>query len=241
MKYPFIKLFILFLLLAPYMLRAQVWEESESNDTFSTADSLLPEKSLQGLLFPQNDDDYYRIFIHQKGLFKVRIRNVAPDLLVRLKLYDSSFSEINYKNGQLGQDVDMDTEICDTATYYLRVYALEENPQLTYEVQTQIDSNESQLSCLTNSAAGLASRAAIRFYPNPVHDVLIVDLREMPFMKPGSSFLSLYNAEGELIFRQKVKKEVFQRSLSSLAKGLYLLELQTDRVVFLEKILINTP
>ncbi|MEM8886969.1 MAG: T9SS type A sorting domain-containing protein [Bacteroidota bacterium] len=241
MKYLSLNLFFLFLFLVPYLLRAQVWEESEPNNAFSTADSLVVEKSLKGLLFPQNDDDYYRIFIPQEGLFKVRIRNVAPDVLVRLKLYDSSFSEINYKNGQFGQNVDMDTEICDTATYYLRVYALEENSQLTYEVQTQIDSSEAQLSCLTNSATGLASRAAFRFYPNPVHDVLIVDLREMPSMKPGSSFLSLYNAAGELIFRQKVEKAVFQKSLSSLAKGMYLLELQTDRKIYSEKILINTP
>ena len=116
MKYILLKLFWFFLLLLPYPVTGQVWEESEPNNAFSTADSLLPGKSLQGLLFPHNDDDYYRISIHQKGLFKVRIRNVAPDLLIRLKLYDSGFSEIIYKNGQFGQNLDMDTEICDTAT-----------------------------------------------------------------------------------------------------------------------------
>jgi len=241
MKYILLKLLCFFILLFPYPSIGQVWEESEPNNAFSTADSLLPGKALQGLLFPQNDDDYYRIFIPQKGLFNVRIRNVAPDILVRLKLYDSSFSEINYKNGQFGQNVDMDTEICDTATYYLRVYALEENSQLKYEVQTQIDSSESSLSCLTNTVSGLPIRGAFRFYPNPVQDVLNIDLREMPSIKPGSSFLSLYNTAGEIISRQKVEEVVFQWKLPSLAKGMYLLELQTNREVYFEKILKNTP
>ena len=234
------RLFFLFFLLFAYPLHAQLVEESEPNNAFSTADSLVLGKPVQGLLFPQNDDDYYKVRLTQKGLLSARVSNVAADLLIRMKLYDADFSEIDYRNEQLGQNLQMDTEICDTATYYLRVYALEQNSQLRYNFLAQVDSSQT-LSCLSHISEEFTHTPAFRYYPNPARDFIFVDLMEMHPGKREDWFLSLYNNQGKLILRQKADKSRMHVHLPVLENGVYLLELQANRAVYFKKILLNNP
>ena len=231
--------FLLFLLFA-FPIRAQLVDESEPNNAFSTADSILLGKSYQGLLFPENDDDYYRVNIVQQGGFSARVSNVAADLLIRMKLYDSNFSEIDYRNGELGQTLRMDTEICDTGTYFLRVYALEQNPQIKYNLVAELDSSQS-MSCLTSISEKFPRNPGLRFYPNPASDFLVIELDESSLKQAEPLFLRLYTKQGKRILRKRMNEPALLLQLPKIEKGIYLLELQTDRGIYFEKILVNNP
>ncbi|MDW3646215.1 MAG: T9SS type A sorting domain-containing protein [Bacteroidia bacterium] len=239
MQYIQLKPLVFLCLFYPFSLNAQVLLESEPNNSFSSADSLSLDSTIQGLLFPNNDDDYYQIPLTQKGLVSIQVNNVPEDVLIRLKLYDSSFSEINFKNGLFGQDLQMDTEVCERGIYYVRVYALEENPQLRYELKVQLDSSGGPLSCLTNLREMPAWASDFKVYPNPADSYFFVDLTGMTFPGEESWFLSLRNARGSLVLRQKPDRGLNYLSLPKLANGLYLLELQTDRGNIYQKIIIS--
>ena len=75
---------------------------------------------------------------------------------------------------------------------------------------------------------------AIRVFPNPASSFLYVEQNEN-----RSIHLSLYDLKGRLLLQSEANGETFQLDISTLAKGLYAIEIRSARGKKVEKLLIQ--
>jgi hypothetical protein len=80
--------------------------------------------------------------------------------------------------------------------------------------------------------------SALKVYPNPVQDILQI---ELPAVEEGKATLTLYALTGEKLLIENLNLQevgaVTELSLRHLPQGVYLLELKTNQRRFIEKII----
>ena len=79
------------------------------------------------------------------------------------------------------------------------------------------------------------NNTAIRVYPNPCKDKLIVN-HTFPVNRGE---LALFDLEGHELQRQQINNRIIQMDISSLARGVYYIRLVSDKIVLAQKVIKN--
>ena len=95
-----------------------------------------------------------------------------------------------------------------------------------------VDSLEIVISNQGGSDIAAVNGWQARVYPNPVKEVLLV---ELPFTT-ASGMLTLMNVQGQVILRQPYKGNAVELPVKDLAAGIYLLQVSNERGAVTEKI-----
>lgn len=74
--------------------RARIFEEEESNDTFSRADLLYLGERYKGYIDDENDVDIFEIEFDEDGIAKFELWSIPVDCDYDLYVYDSDRNEI---------------------------------------------------------------------------------------------------------------------------------------------------
>lgn len=103
---------------------ASDWE-SEWNNSFETADSILSGKAMNGTVMEKNDIDYYKITIPQAGYVKIKFTHQSvnsTDKLWGIGLYNDQYEQIQYR-ATVGteQGVALTEVGLAAGTYYVRI------------------------------------------------------------------------------------------------------------------------
>lgn len=77
----------------------------------------------------------------------------------------------------------------------------------------------------------------IRVFPNPVEEILVVEIASLKSTLPIS--LTLYDAIGRTIFIESIQSKITTINTSSYQTGLYVLKVQIDNEVVIKKIIRN--
>lgn len=220
----------LLILALPFMSPAQTHQESEPNNRFSEADSISLSGKILGHLFPSNDDDYYQFELPDRGIVDIQVTRVPSNVLVRLKIYDQDFQELNYENGNFGADVSMRTQLCQTGSYYVRLFSLEQSATLPYQLSIHIDSIE-QEDCLPTSILEDPNSDLIeevQLFPNPMFDRLNISVPNELLMHARLS-IEIGNTLGQIILVHSLNIPEITLSVGHLPKGIYIMRLKSEQ------------
>ncbi|MEM7371722.1 MAG: T9SS type A sorting domain-containing protein [Bacteroidota bacterium] len=226
----------LLILIAPFMSHSQQAQESEPNSQFSEADTLIVTETISGHFFPSNDDDYYIFELPGRGIVDFHVSGVPPNVLVRAKLYNQEYQELNYQNGTFGTDLSMRTLVCQGGIYYARLFSLEQAATLQYQLRILIDSVEGE-DCLQTTAIGNSlheDSKGLELFPNPVRDQLAISVpREMVNAKRLSA--SIINSLGQIEAQQSMDTSEAIISVSDLPSGVYILQVSGAKHTMLQR------
>ena len=83
------------------------------------------------------------------------------------------------------------------------------------------------------SSIGSISEAGINMYPNPVQDVLTVELEN------GSAMLSIQSLDGRLVIQKELNAAVNKIDLSQLEAASYLLIFETNGKAYRQSLIVH--
>lgn len=72
------------------------------------------------------------------------------------------------------------------------------------------------------------------FYPNPVENILLVELNNS-----ANAMINLYDLSGRNVLAYRTSTEIFSMDLSNLVSGIYIIEVQTEKGISRKKIVKN--
>jgi len=111
---------------SPYTLRidhAPVVDGNEPNNAYGTA-TPLGQSTVQGYLFPNGDQDWYRVYVRSAGTLSLSLDVVPDDLRPRLYLYDADKNQrgtwVNTNPGVGGEDL-ITYSVPGPGFYFVRV------------------------------------------------------------------------------------------------------------------------
>ncbi|MFG0216615.1 hypothetical protein ACFU8X_26450 [Brevibacillus porteri] len=102
--------------------------ETESNNTFETANSLAVDSSISGQVDKSDDEDIFVFVANKTG--QVRVLLTAPTGIAAVGLYDSDTTYI--RNAFM--EIPMDIEVVAGQKYYLKVLRLGETVNYSLSV-----------------------------------------------------------------------------------------------------------
>ncbi len=79
----------------------------------------------------------------------------------------------------------------------------------------------------------LEKKSPFKLYPNPTNSTFSIELSDFTISKS----ISVYNALGQLMLQQKTIEKIFD--VSSYAKGMYVVEVQTDKGISRQKLIVE--
>ncbi len=85
----------------------------------------------------------------------------------------------------------------------------------------------------TTSVFESKANQSFKLYPNPTNSTFSIELSDFS----NSKSISVYNAVGQLMLQQKTTEKTFD--VSSYAKGMYVVEIQTDKGISRQKLIIE--
>ena len=96
--------------------------EGEPNGSFGTANHVGVNSTVTGAINPGNDKDFFWFVLDQAGALQMQVTNVAPELNLRLYLYDETGSELTHANSSgYGQSISFNDIICTPGKYFVQL------------------------------------------------------------------------------------------------------------------------
>ena len=77
------------------------------------------------------------------------------------------------------------------------------------------------------------STSYFKLYPNPTNSNFSIELNKLSNLKS----VSIYNSLGQTLLQQKTQEKTFD--ISNYAKGIYLVEVQTDKGISRQKLMVE--
>lgn len=168
------------------------------------------------------------------GLFNAAVYKASNDELVR---YIQSLPGQNIAAGAVGSAVFVSPGIPDMTAgqYYVKILY-----KITSAGQWQVVDNGSAENKLMLNVGGTAvnnipTADRIATYPNPVADVLNVDLSQF---EGKITAAQLFNIQGQKVISQDIKGTKVTLPVSQVAQGMYLLHLQSDKGTIVKKVAV---
>ena len=111
-------------------VKAATQNESESNDTYATADTITLGNTLSGIINDGNDEDYYKITANTNGKISITFHhtyeNISDSFKVQIYKYTGGkYEEISYDYIYLNSDEDTQLPFIGATTggvYYIKVF-----------------------------------------------------------------------------------------------------------------------
>jgi hypothetical protein len=183
-----------------------------TNGTRGGAATIPFNTDTKGLINPSGDNDYYKFVITNAGSITVTLGTLPGDYDLRLyrnntqvaisELAGSSSETINY-NATAG-------------TYYARVYGYNgaNSSTVCYTLKVALGTASVPE---TGNGSDITGKAKIQTFPNPVHQVLNVNI-------PGLSAradIRLFDINGRLLMRKQTTQANTELDIRKLANGVY--------------------
>ena len=188
----------------------------EPNHDITSATSLKIGDMFQGYIFPNSDEDWYKVILNDQGTLSVSLTNMPENLRGYITIYDSN-TNYTYVTAYANNDKDnvyLDYNVAMPGTYFIRIHARDNdsNPVATYTLKTDfwaaLDSFEPN-SDIWHSTALTQSPVNAYIFPGGDQDwyrfyaqsgsELVMTVDEVPEnLRP---YLMLYNANTEYMYK----------------------------------------
>jgi hypothetical protein len=179
-----------------------------TNGTTGGAATIPLNTDVKGLINPSGDNDYYRFVITTGGTITMTLTTLPANYQLRLLNSAGSTLQTSNNNGTNNETINATVA---AGTYYARVYPRNNNQwnaTICYTLRVQ---------------TGTASRFEeynvnnIRLYPNPVDNILIVDLGNLS----GKATIKIYDINGRIVIDQSANPGINRLYTNKLSSGLY--------------------
>jgi hypothetical protein len=137
-------LFLIFGLLIPFFLVAQI-DTEPTNNTLSGADMITISQDNNATINPAGDVDYYKFTVPRSCLILYKFENVPSNLRMQGRIYDANGIEVgnSFVYGSQGQNYTWETKVCQGGLYRLQVSARDGNASASlYNVTVSIDTSD---------------------------------------------------------------------------------------------------
>jgi hypothetical protein len=142
------------------------------------------------------------------------------------KSFDGAiFEKIGFMKGNNNSTVALDYNFLDynfTRNAYYRLKQMDNDGYFTYS------------NIISLNPVGGKTKGSMKTYPNPVHDVLMVEA-----VVSETAELELMDAVGRVVIKKKIGSGNSQISTENLAKGIYILRLTNNNDISTQKIIKN--
>lgn len=94
-----------------------------------------------------------------------------------------------------------------------------------------------KLNQLTNVTDAVKNVASFEVYPNPVSEILSIQMNEPIDSK--TAFLSIFDVTGKSIIQEKIGSQIIKVDLSNYSAGIYFVQIMNDGMQLTKKIIVN--
>jgi Leucine-rich repeat (LRR) protein len=88
--------------------------------------------------------------------------------------------------------------------------------------------------CLTNIQGDYKENSALNIYPNPSDDIINIEIENI-----NQAIIEIYDVNGTLIFSKTIHSESEKIDISSISGGIYLVKVNQDSTVIIEKVVVR--
>jgi len=141
---------------------------------------------------------------------------------------NSSFSPVTFSGNNITRTEQTTTGLEPNTTYYWRVAA----GNACYLTHWSSIRDFTTGSAVT---AEFARKGAIRLYPNPARERVLV---ECTLPVSGNALVRMYDRAGRLVLSEEFMQGTTELEVSTLRRGLYLVEILTERALFRQKLVL---
>lgn len=189
--------------------------DNSTNGTISGAATIPFNTDVTGLISPSGDVDHYRFVITNSGTITITLSTLPGDY--DLKLLNSSGSQLAISQAG-GTNSESISGTISPGTYYLQVYGYNGANSATscYTLRVQLGTASRGTDIITEEGA------KVLVFPNPVRDILNIDLGGAK----GKSEISIFDTNGRSAFRREVNAGKAQLDVSTLPPGVYIIRVK---------------
>jgi hypothetical protein len=184
--------------------------DNSTNGTIGGAATIPFNTNITGLISPTGDIDNYKFVITTGGTITITLTTLPADY--DLKLLNSTGTQLAIS--QNGSTTSETISYSVTAgTYYAQAYGYNGANSATtcYTLKVQLGTATKDDGNFVNS---------IRLYPNPVENILYVDLGNLS----GKAAIKVYDINGRVIIDQTANPGINRLNTNKLSSGLYIVK-----------------
>ncbi len=184
-----------------------------TNGTTAGAATIPFNTNVTGLISPSADVDNYKFVITNAGTITLTLTTLPADF--DLKLLNSAGTQvgISQKGGTSSESI---SYTAAAGTYYAQVYGYNgaNNASSCYTLKVQLGTASKEAN------PDFAGKNAITAYPNPVKEILYVDI---PASVSKQATLQVMDTKGTIVLSQIVTRNTQPVDVSRLAAGVYMI------------------
>ena len=188
--------------------------DNSTNGTYSGAAQIPLNTDVHGLINPKSENDYYRFVITTGGTATITLSTLPADYDMRLYSSNGTTQLAISQNG--GTTSETISRTFTAGTYYARVYgyksAFNASNCYTLRISTGTATREEKMP--------LFSSKNLIAYPNPVNDILNIQLKGIT----GNSSFRLFDINGRQVASGKTINANYHLNMRYLPAGVYLLQ-----------------
>ena len=199
-----------------------------TNETISGAAVIPFNTRVTGLINPTGDIDHYKFKMNTSGTITLSLTDLPADY--DIKLLNSAGSQLAISQNGSTTNESISFTVTAGVTYYAQVYGYSgaTNASLCYSVQVTLGT-----ATKFELAISFTGKNAFEAYPNPVQDVLNVNVSGLE----NVSSMDLYDVNGRKVITKTGVKGNTRINVSALTPGLYLLKIMNgEKVISMKKI-----
>jgi Bacterial pre-peptidase C-terminal domain/Secretion system C-terminal sorting domain/Fibronectin type III domain len=192
--------------------------DNSTNGTISGAATIPFNANITGLINPTGDLDHYRFVITTGGTITITLGTLPADFDLRLLNSAGSQVAISQNGSTTGETINFTAA---PGTYYAQVYGYNGASSATvcYTLRVQLGTARA-----LDVAPVSKGEGSVQLYPNPVSDLLKVSVLGK---LDKNSLLQITDGKGAVVMQQRLINNPEAVDVSKLAKGIYLLTINT--------------
>ena len=196
--------------------------DASTNGTTSGAAVVPFNTNVNGLVSPSGDIDNYKFTITTAGTITLTLSTLPADY--DLKLLNSAGTQVGIsQNG--GTTSETINYTAAAGTYYAQVYGYSSanNASSCYTLKVALGTATKAVEYVNVNK----SKPVVTAYPNPVQDVLNVNLAGVE----GSSDIQVFDINGRQVLDKKTSQATTPLNVSTLHPGIYLIKVMNGTTV----------
>ena len=174
------------------------------------------------------DFDYYKIDLQANQNIDLKINSESRYIETQIKIYDSTFASIEEFQTNMENNIDLSFNTKSSGTHYVEIRT-RDNEFLNHKYELLVGCD------LTNNINQIESENKIKIYPNPVSDIINIQL-ESQEINPYS--IQIYDFIGALVYSENNITNN-KLSLENLNTGIYFLKIETNNNTHFTKVIKN--
>jgi hypothetical protein len=191
--------------------------DNTSNNATSGAPTIPFNTNITGQIETGGDVDHYRFSITTGGTITLSLTTLPANYNLRLVNSAGTVLVTSANSGTTNETINYTAA---PGTYFARVYASSTtfNASSCYTLRVQ-------LGTATREVTNANPSAVVRIYPNPVKDILNINLNGYE----GMTDIGIYSVSGNLIQARKTNSSTIDLDLKELSGGIYLIKISNPQ------------